>query len=363
LTTFEDLARLSALPIVDLRNVSPPSSGILVEVPAVCGRNFGKSDACRRHYEQLARMTAPADAPVQCPFGFASYPVHLNASDLAFTAVIPHPRLGGAAERHMAKTHPHNKVPIESFKRAAAVLANAERQIGELEDRSIEAQAVALHEIRKLNRNVKQTAERLCLDESPGDPELADSRLVTIWKSAELMSVQFDVVELLANESLVGLPLNATSEPYRVFDKCVRIYRNSSTSDRIRLAAPYGYRPRIRACDRTFNMIPTVLIENALKYSPENSVVFIEFSSQGSWCIVQVRNQYGGRVQLTNQIFKKGVRLATGKEGSGNGLYLAKLVAKQHLAELSVTSKIVGNDLMECVFTLCIPELRRAGCD
>src|SRR4029077_4703726 len=107
--------------------------------------------------------------------------------------------------------------------------------------------------------------------ESPEDLDNASPDLVKIMKASELMSRQFDVIELLANEELATLPLNSVSEVYKLFDKCARIYQ--TRSKRITLDAPQGFSPRVDACDKTFPIIPSVLIENALKYSvPESDV-------------------------------------------------------------------------------------------
>jgi len=102
-------------------------------------------------------------------------------------------------------------------------------------------------------------------------------------------------------------------------------------------------------------MIPTVLIENALKHSVPNSPIEIEFSSEKSFCVVRVSNTCILSRPLTNNVFEKGVRM-TEIEGSGNGLYLARLVAEQHDANLSVSTENLGGGAMECTFAFCIPE-------
>ena len=77
LPSFQDLARLSPLPIVDLRRIAPPEDGLLVPAPEVCRRNFEKSDVCRKHYEMLAAGRTLPNL-VQCPYGFASSVVHVS---------------------------------------------------------------------------------------------------------------------------------------------------------------------------------------------------------------------------------------------------------------------------------------------
>jgi len=170
------------------------------------------------------------------------------------------------------------------------------------------------------------------------------------------MSRQFDVIELLANESLTHLPLNVSSEVYRMFDKCIRIYSTPGEESRLRLHAPAGYSGRVQVCDKTFSIIPSVLIENALKYSIPGTPINIEVFSKGRKCVVQVSNRAKTSLDASDAVFKKGVRLSADRDGSGNGLYLAKLIAAQHRGDITLTTKPISADVMEWTFTVGLPE-------
>jgi light-regulated signal transduction histidine kinase (bacteriophytochrome) len=274
---------------------------------------------------------------VQCPFGLSSYLVAIGPVTVALTGFVPFPRVGGAAEKSAAKHHPDLKVSRESVRLAAESLRAAQSQLDEIEHRAVKQQSMALHEIRKLNRTVKQTAERICRAESPADPDRATKEFVSIWKASELMSQQFEVIELLANESLATLPLRNECEPYRIFDKCARIYRDRWKD--IYLWAPPGFSPRIAACDKTFPILASVLIENATKYAVPGTQIKIDFRpiyGMGGRFAIEVRNVAEPNAPLSRNILLKGVRGSSDGEGSGNGLYVADLVARQHGSELSL---------------------------
>jgi len=211
---------------------------------------------------------------------------------------------------------------------------------------------MALHEIRKLNRTVKQTAERLCRIHSPENPDNADKGLVQIWKSSELMSAQFEILEILANESLATLPLNSQIELYRIVDKCVRIYRPADAPWRIQMQASHGFDAKIAACDKTFSIIPTVLIENALKYSIPGSPILVDIYTDHGKCVLSVANQVAGQKQLGDSVFEKGVRATASGEGTGHGLYLAQLVAKQHGSRIKLTCRPEIGGETRCFFSV-----------
>jgi signal transduction histidine kinase len=344
--------------MVNLRKISLPDDGFLVATPKTCRSNFAKGPECRKHYEKMLASSTIQNAPVQCPFGFTSFPFEAGTEAYCITSLIPFPRHGGEIERKLAKAHPSNKIALEQLNLIVAKLQEAEQLFLSLAADIVERQSMALHEIRKLNRNIKHEAERLCAAQSPSDPDLADPSLVKIWKSSELMSRQFDVIEILANEQHLKLPLNWVSEIYRLFDKCVRIYRPEGKPERLQIHAPYGFKSKIRACEKTFHLIPTILIENALKYSLADTPIDIEFSREQGMIYVSATNVYVGANILTDAIFKKGIReTKTLKEGTGNGLYVASLVARQHNAKLTVKTEPIGSYKMECTFTLAIPEV------
>src|SRR5207249_3597738 len=158
------------------------------------------------HYKKLLQDASFLEKTVQCPFGFSSFVVRARKATLAFTGVIPFPRMGGEKERRMAKSYPTSHIDVVSFRKARDAILVGDARMAQLEAEIIKREAFALHEIRKLNRTVKQEAERLCLSESPNNPAAANPQFVKIWKSSELMSVQFEVIELLANETLFTLP-------------------------------------------------------------------------------------------------------------------------------------------------------------
>lgn len=351
----DEAIRLSPLPVVDLDQACVPHDGLFLRTPDVCRRNFNRGPACRDHYSRV--RAAEAGQFVQCPFGFAS--MRLESVQVAVTSLIPFPRLGGERERDLSKKHAAHRVSLETAARATSAIARSSGALLEFERELLRKNSMALHELRKLNRSVKQTAERLCVNEAPRDPESADVNLVRIWKTADLVSHQFDVIELLANEELAGLPLNSTVELYKLFDKCVRIYRPTDPSHNITLTAtPKGYSPKVRACDKTLPIIPTVLIDNALRYAQPSSDVRINLRSDGDCCRVEVENLAKSNPDLTEKIFERGVRAQKDAEGSGNGLYIAQLVARQHLTKIKLEVEKAAKEQVRCTLSLVFRTLQ-----
>jgi signal transduction histidine kinase len=355
--TFQSLSSLSALPIVDLRNIQQPADGLLVKVSKTCEQNYAKSEQCRRHYETLSKNIIDQGTVVQCPFGFGSAPFRVGEIFAAVTSFVPYPRLGGSKERMLAKRHPEAKINGEILKKTISAIAIAETHLRELEKAAVQDASLALHEIRKLNATIKQTAERLCRKDSPNDPDAAKPELVRIWKTSELMSNEFDVIEFLANANLAELPVNHVSEPYKLFHKLVRIYNERAGGRKLVLSGGDArHSPRIAACDKTFHIIPSVFIENALKYSAPGSEIriFLGPDEDGEHCVIKVTNESEGQQLLDDRVFLRGYRANKHGDGSGNGLFIAQEIAKQHKSLITVQSSIVSQNRLRHSFELVL---------
>ncbi len=250
----------SQLPIVDLKSITPPSPGLLDPDVTYCSKQFAADSRCRQHYESL--LLQPEKMFSQCPYGFTSMRFEMNGAPFAFTSFIPFPRAGGKKERQLAKKFPAKKILRQSVVELSEKLGDASDRLRDIEQAVASQQSMALHEIRKLNRTVKQTAERLYSQQSNLDAGIR-GQLESIWKAAELMSSQFDVLELIANEDLTKLPCNVVSEPYRVFDKLAKIYGFGLSNLNVRLKCPPNFYPRFVVCDKTFPILASVLLGGA----------------------------------------------------------------------------------------------------
>lgn len=336
----------AAYPLVDLDDPSTPRDGLLIQCNSTCKKYFTSRPACVEHYRRMRQLEAGRF--VQCPFGFSSAVAEIGQRRVALTSFIPYPRHGGSSERAVAKRHPESKIEKARVASAIDAMQLVERTLREEKGRLltiaqereaeiIQRYAMALHEVRKLNRTVKILAERRCIEEKPDDPVSADPSMVKIWKASEMMSREFDVIEVLANEALTEIPLNTVSEPYKLFDKCVRIYRPEDDPDRIVISAPPNYDAKIRACDKTLPIIPTVLLDNARRYSAPKTPIEVRVEpDERRECVVTVSNFATEEKVLDNTVFERGVRGETDTDGSGNGLYVAQLVAGQHGTRITV---------------------------
>ncbi len=100
--------------------------------------------------------------------------------------------------------------------------------------------------------------------------------------------------------------------------------------------------------------VVTNLVSNAIKYSPENSPIMIEFTPNGNFLEVSVKDRgMGVKKTERKKLFKRYSRIHSGNiQGLGLGLFISKKIVEQHGGTIGVRSnKPKGSDFY---FTLPI---------
>ena len=196
-----------------------------------------------------------------------------------------------------------------------------------------------LHEARKYNRTIKQNAERLCKKSSPtNNIDDAEPTILKIYKAAEVLSHQFTLLEFISSEDFSSFKVNEKKNLLRIVARCKKMYQENAINKDLILSLVDNSDTGgsdIVACEKTILIIPNVLIDNAIKYSVSGSRIEIkignEYQEDKKLVTLTIQN-IGGLLSSTKDIFAKGVRGSDGGDGSGYGLYIANLVAKQHNA-------------------------------
>jgi K+-sensing histidine kinase KdpD len=107
----------------------------------------------------------------------------------------------------------------------------------------------------------------------------------------------------------------------------------------------YGDRQRIL-------QVLTNLMSNAIKYSPENTPIMVEFRPNGNFLEISVKDRgMGIKKAERKRLFKRYSRIHAGNiQGLGLGLFIAKKIVEQHGGSIGVRSnKPKGSDFF---FTL-----------
>lgn len=297
--------------------------GFGIALPSFCRERLAGNDKqCVAHYRALAGGTEQFR---MCPYGFTSYPVKLEQATVIITGIVATPRFDDAKERARAKQFPEVRVSRDSVLSVASFYKRLEESIRRIEEGARRRLPQALHELRKLNAIVKANVEKL------GGDDAVSAEVKSISGAAQIMSNIFDVVEALAN--IEGLKALKHDDFIAVFDlafKAKKLYEVRAKMRPINIYVSGDDRLAIYGSKKTFPIVLTVLLENAIKYGRPSSTINIVVSKVGVNCSLEVSNESDVPIDPA-RCFDRGVRFGDeAVEGDGLGLYLVREIVNCH---------------------------------
>lgn len=194
------------------------------------------------------------------------------------------------------------------------------------------------HEVKKLNAQILEHCD-LLLNETTFDPEIVNRELKTIYICSSMMRMRLSFYELESNYSRLNVGSTFSCVVYKKFDKIRRILQNYKKKNVTITISGNSYRKM--DVYPIFDMIPLLLVENAVKYSFENSEVEILFDHFDSLGIIKIKSfsRHCTNDEIKH-LFEKGVRGKNTKteEGNGLGLFFVKRICDIHSLDISIES-------------------------
>ena len=213
--------------------------------------------------------------------------------------------------------------------------------------RKIEAQFAAsknllddtLHEIRKINDQIKAntlevstTFDKLSIEDEGIDKHIHNT-LKTLEGNASLLSIRMDAYDLAFNPASSGSEMEADIGVYNKVEKVYKcLYFNKKSNDiTLHLCGNTERKYRLR---NSIELAFFIIIENAIKYSPHGSEIFITFIEDGANLNVEFENyaicpQAEEIPHLTEREFRSNsAKELREVKGNGLGLFLLKKICE-----------------------------------
>ncbi|MGJ7555915.1 ATP-binding protein [Variovorax sp. RB3P1] len=205
-----------------------------------------------------------------------------------------------------------------------------------------------LHEVRRFTSEIYNNSEQLAKRAAGKADETGKELAYTVFYTAGMLSARLNLTTLQLNPASAGRASTFKAGVYKKFEKAKYVLATKARSKRINVRFNGNSYLEISTIV-AFELVPFLLLDNALKYSPAGmdiNVTFVEVDE--SACIVKV-DSVGPLVnpdELT-KIFERGYRGVNSSEqsGEGLGLYLAKFLCDYHDIEIAAKSepeKIAG---------------------
>jgi K+-sensing histidine kinase KdpD len=206
-----------------------------------------------------------------------------------------------------------------------------------------------LHEVRRFSNELSSYAERLNkgLADAKADAELRDL-CETIFYTSGMISSRLAFTDLELNPASVSLQGHFRSGIYKKFEKALHVLALKARLRHVTVSMRGQLFREIEALP-AFELVPFVLLDNAIKYSPpyQDVVVRFEESAKTGRFEVVITN-VGPCLEPgeATRVLESGERgqnaIASGTAGDGLGLYLATFLCNYHGLGLTVASDSFG---------------------
>lgn len=334
------------LPLPWVKDVHyPPQDGTLQAVPSFCKSK--DRDRCRKFYEEIRS----AEGFHTCPYGFAAFRFNTGSSSITFTCL----RVSGHVnKKQLSKRLGSDDVPVfqpSSVQRLATCLQDPDSLNARLAtaqetvERTTRFIYSTIHEIRRLNGLIKAVSERLSrvLGNFRADSDLhkAQSAQTTIFQTSALVSIRLNAFDFQVNPTRITAEAPRPIPVHHKFHKIVQCLRVDARGRRANVRLQGICHTTVRGWD-IFEMLPFVIVENAMKFAPDNENVDVWFEETPGHLEIRVRSVgpllKTGEETIIAQEGYRGVNARSCSDGSGLGLTLAADICDLHNIRLTFCS-------------------------
>lgn len=315
--------------------------GQLVKAIPRCKTKYCK-EACEKFYQRIHNLE---DGFYQCPTGYTVLKNTYEESVLIYSGL----RVKGF----------YDKKKVEKFEKTSDYcvltpdfclkLVELDIQVKNIEnelERQKEIHKDLLHDIRKLDSIVKNKAEEIISfhnRETDEETRIIIQKVRNIQAMEELISCKYSVYDLVSNIDLLGMGNKSWVSVYKKFDKVRYILLNYKNKGiQIDFHGETDFKYNVNAV--YFDMVPFLLLENAVKYSHGKHKVEVYFVENNSKLQVSVESfgPYCPKDELPllfNKNYRGSIAKGVTTEGTGIGLYLVKQICEQHGIEIKIESE------------------------
>lgn len=344
--------------------------GSYIHLEQFCIQKHCVSKKCINHYLQISNKSGFH----QCPYGYSSY---VNAEqDYIFTGFRKKGSVCKASKaRQGIDSNTYN--PVLKEEQLLDLIESSYEY--DREHDAVMAQRSLLdsisHEARKLNAQIKERCDvllenKILIRDQLDSNDLAalQAAIMTIFVSASMVDSRFSLLDYEKNPDTLKTSGYIETNVYKKFHKAQRVFKNYKKKNIPIVLHGESY-AKIKAY-QSFELIPVLLIENAVKYSYEyENQIDIDFEENDHELIVKVKS-FGPHCskEEINKVFKKGFRGKYAKmsscDGSGLGLSLVKILCDIHNIAISIdtassTTPINGLPYSNFIVTLTFSNINK----
>lgn len=217
-----------------------------------------------------------------------------------------------------------------------------------------------LHEAREFSALINDRAHALSTDDML--PIKSKEHAETLVHASSMLAARLNYADIEINPGITELQVRYDAGIYKKFHKAVYLLRPHATRKSSQFNLSGESRMEIPIIS-VFDMLPFVVLQNAVKYSPPGYHINVEFDETANSHLHIKISSYGPPVDDLEipRIFDREFRGTHSKhiEGQGLGLHLAKKVCDLHNARISVnTGDVLQHSINGRTYQKFIVEIR-----
>lgn len=342
---------LSPIPIWDRTNAEL-HDGLLLKAPSICSKyDVGK---CAKFYDSIHGRRGL----YMCPCGLSAYCTGGDGGSI-FSGI----RIAGHYDNRKIKRYKSDYLPTLPV---AIVVEAVAKYMGDGINEKVDIELVnsSLHEIRKLNTEIKRLSEEVSFNIEGWNKYEINKRVKSIFASSSLISVRLNVYDFGENPHIITASGKHVSSLYKKFDKAKYILEGRAKDKEIDIRFVGNSYAEFDAYP-ILDILPFVLLENAVKYSPPQRSVRVIFEESDVTLSVSIKS-VGPKMtesELGVALEKGGrghIARAIDSSGGGYGLYFASMVCGIHEIDITLKSGGCEFDFEEACYADFEVQLRRS---
>lgn len=206
-----------------------------------------------------------------------------------------------------------------------------------------------LHEVRRFSSEISAYAEQLhrLIAPASGAPSQSTHLADTIFFTSGMLSARLAFADLELNPANVGTQIRTNAGVYKKFEKARHILGLKARSKNIAVRFQ-GQSFFSLDLLQAFELVPFVLLENAVKYSPANEEIVVSFDESLSRKLIVEITSMGPQAKpdeiaaLTRRGFRSECAVDSGISGDGLGLFLVDFLCGLHDVGIRIGSDHVA---------------------
>ncbi len=309
------------------------SDGTFFKRPFICSKQ--KPSTCQAYYNDISSKKGF----FTCPAGLSSYSLGDSESTI-FSGI----RVEGVYDNKKLKNYKTDYLPTIPKSLVISSVSELKKKHGiEKNTHDINLMNSSFHEIRKLNTEIKRLSEELMLITDLTAKDYILKKAKTIFASSSLISLRLSIYDFEENPRIVTASNPYPSKIFSKFEKAAHVLEIYAKDNGVKINPFQGNSYKTLNTYPAFDFLPFVILENAIKYSPREQEVIIEFSEIGTSLEVKVSSI--GPVMTKDeikQVYNKGSRgkaaFSIDNGGGGYGMYFAKLICDLHSVKIAIDS-------------------------